>query len=156
MQAIKKVLIALVLIPLGLVVLPFLAIYFAFISVWGLYLKLRIEIMWPQEKFILFTYSDSPNWSAYVKENIVPAIESHAVIINRTQQQNWKNEHPLERKALDAFAGYNVNPAALIFRRGLRVKSIAFYDAFRDLKHGKTAKIDSRLEELISYVPSDS
>ena len=122
---------------------------------WELYLKIKIELRWPSNKFILFTYSESENWAQYIEENILPKISEHAVIINRTKQQDWKKEYGLERRALDSIAGHGINPVALIFRNGYRTKTIAFYEAFRDMKHGKESAINQKCQELFAYVPEN-
>lgn len=137
-----------------IIALPFLILVFLYIVIRDLYIKTRVELKWPRDKFILFTYSESENWSEYIEENIIPKISSHAVIINRTKQQNWKEEYALERKALEASAGLEVNPIALIFRNGFRMRKVALFEAFRDLKHGKDVKIKSQCEEIFKYVPN--
>ena len=134
--------------------LPFLILVVIYTFVRDLYIKTRIELKWPNEKFILFTYSESENWSQYIEENIIPEISNHAVVINRTKQQNWKEEYPLELKAIEVLAGLEVNPIALIFRNGLRVRKVTLFEAFRDLKHGKDLKIKGQCEEIFRYVPN--
>ena len=151
-----KIFLALIVIPLTITIGPFLLIYLLCIFIWNLYLKLRVELEWPRNRFILFMYSDSENWSAYIKENVIPIISEHAVIINRTKQQNWKKEYSLEHKALEAFAGHGTNPVALIFRHGVRVHSIEFFETFRDLKSGKETTIKRKCQELFEYVPNHS
>ncbi len=46
--------------------------------------KFRKEVV-NQGKFIIFVYSDSPNWKSYIEENIFSQIQDHAIKLN------WSN-----------------------------------------------------------------
>lgn len=151
-EIIKKGVIALALLPLIIFFGPIIALYLLCIELYNLYLKIRVEFKWPLNRHILFSYSDSENWTEYIEREIVPKIADKAIVINRTQEQDWKKQYKLEKKALDNFAGTGINPVALIFRKGLKVKVIPFYEAFRDLKHGKKESIELKREELFKHI----
>ena len=89
-------------------------------------------------RFVLFVYSDSPNWKAYVESNILPRIEGHAVTLNWSRRREWARTHPFEAKLFRRWGGEKeFNPLALVIRPGRRVKVLRFWQAFRDFKHGK-------------------
>ena len=114
------------------------------------YLRFRLVRKWPSDKYILFIYSESENWSPYIREHIIPKIESNAVIINRTQQQNWKNEYALEKHALELWANLHYNPVAIVFGQR-RPKAFLFFEGFRDLKHGNEQKLQEICNEFYGY-----
>ena len=89
-------------------------------------------------RLLLFVYSDSPNWKAYVESNILPRIEGHAVTLNWSRRREWARTHPFEAKLFRRWAGEReFNPLALVIRPGRRVKVFRFWQAFRDFKHGR-------------------
>jgi hypothetical protein len=68
-------------------------------------------------KFILFVYSNSPNWREYIESNILPRIDGHAVTLNWSERKKWYAEHRLEQKILGRWAGAReFNPVAIVFR----------------------------------------
>ncbi|KXI30856.1 hypothetical protein [Paraglaciecola hydrolytica] len=150
----KKIIIGILLIPLGVVLIPVLMWVFLITFFIRTYIRLRLRMAWPKARYILFTYTDSESWSPYIEQNILPKIESYAQIINRTNEQDWKTEHKLERKAVEVWSSINVNPLAIVFEPGKKVKVIPFYEAFRDLKHGKQEQINSKCQELFQCLPS--
>jgi hypothetical protein len=104
-------------------------------------------------KFILFVYSNSPNWKDYVESNILPRIESHAVTLNWSEQKTWKDEHAFEAKVFRRWAGCSeFNPVAIIFPPAGKVKVIRFWQAFRDYKHGKEQQLRRAEAELFKEV----
>lgn len=89
-------------------------------------------------RFVLFVYSDSPNWKHYVESNILPRIEGHAVTLNWSRRGEWERTHPFEARIFRRWAGEReFNPLALVIRPGRRVKALRFWRAFGDFKHGR-------------------
>ena len=109
-------------------------------------------------RFILFVYSDSPNWKAYIEANILPRIASHAVTLNWSERKEWGRSNPLEAKVFKHWAGEKeFNPMALVFSPGGKVKDVRFWRAFRDFKHGKDGLLKQAERVLFTEVErSDS
>lgn len=153
-SSVKSIFEKLIVIPLvvvlAIILSPILIGYFLYMGIMKVYVRLRLARKWPSEKCILFIYSESENWSPYIQEHIIPRIESSAVIINRTTQQNWKQEYVLEKRALELWASIEHNPVAIIFGRK-SVKAFLFFEGFRDLKHGKESKLLEICDEFYNY-----
>ncbi len=141
-----------------IMVLPILVIY----GVWrffdGLWLNYRFRNKYASEgKHILFVYSESPNWKDYIDENIVPRIKTKAVFLNWSERSEWKKRRPLEAKVLTHWGGDSeFNPMAIVFAPGLRVKTVRFYQAFKDYKHGKSKLLNEKEDELYAYLEDSS
>src|SRR5215210_5732019 len=104
-------------------------------------------------RFILFVYSNSPNWKDYIESNILPRIESHAVTLNWSERKSWDEAYPFEAKILRRWAGDSeFNPVAIVFPPVGKVKVIRFWQAFRDYKHGKEQSLKRAQEELFKVV----
>lgn len=147
--------IVLPLIALSLIVaLPFLALYGVFNVLRGLWLRARFRRKWQREgKSILFVYSESPNWQDYIEHAILPKLSPHAISLNYSRRAEWKKNKPLEAKIWEHWAGKReFNPIAIMLPDRGKVKTIPFYQAFRDLKHGKDHLLRQKEEELFDYV----
>jgi hypothetical protein len=127
--------IAFFLILLALILLPFVLLFQLAYCFW---LRNRFwSLHGKKGRFILFVYSDSPNWKDYIESNILPRIAGHAVILNWSKRQEWQRINPFEVKVFKQWAGdREFNPLAIIISRSSRVKVIRFWQAFRDYKHG--------------------
>ena len=123
------------LILLALILLPFVLLYQAIYSYW---LQIRFwRLHGSKGRFILFVYSDSPNWKEYIESCILPQIENQAVVLNWSERREWQETSLIEAKAFHHWAGKKeFNPLAIIFSRSGRVTVIRFWRAFRDRKHG--------------------
>ena len=133
-----KILLVLFIVVLLPVLLVAALIYFT----WGLNLSVLIWILWGlQGRYILFVHSDSPIWSEYIEQEILPHIMENAVILNWSERKQWGNS--LAVLAFKHFGGYqNFNPMAIVFHPFHFHKMYRFYEAFRDFKHGKNEKLD--------------
>ena len=119
--------------------LVFLTVSYPFIF---LYERWLIYRFWRRHgrfgRFVLFVYSDSPNWKDYIEANILPRIKEEAVTLNWSQRREWERLSPFEAKIFHHWAGEKeFNPMAIILHPGGRVKEVRFWRAFRDFKHGK-------------------
>lgn len=101
----------------------------------------------------MLVYSESPNWQDYIEANWLPRLRSHAVILNWSDRNDWKQAKPLEAKILRHWGGYSeFNPMAVYFPRVGKVKTIRFFKAFRDFKHGKERSLKQAESELFAIV----
>lgn len=133
------ILVAPFLLLVGAVYLAVTAVAYPFRLLYGEWLKYRF---WRRHggagRFVLFVYSDSPNWKTYVESNILPRVGGHAVVLNWSHRREWEQAHSFEARVFRRWAGKReFNPLALIIRPGRRVKVLRFWQAFRDFKHGR-------------------
>ena len=127
-EMLKKIAIGIIIVPIIIIVLPVIFWIMLIVGILKTYIRFRLRIKWPENTFILFTYSESENWTDYIEQKIIRRIAAHAQIIN-------------------------INPVAIVFRPWKPAKVIAFYEAFRDLKHGKESTINAKTEELFQWLP---
>ena len=137
-----------------LIVLPCLAAYSVFNLLRGFYLRTKFRRKWgPEGKSILFVYSESPNWQSYIEREILPKLSPHAISLNYSKRADWKVKKPLEAKIWAQWAGdRDFNPIAIVIPDRGKVRTIPFYRAFRDFKHGKDGLLRQREEELFDCV----
>jgi hypothetical protein len=85
------------LIPILLLLIPFILTY-EFLR--GLWLGFMVKQKWyPQKKYLLFVYSNSPNWKEYIETNILPVIADYAIVINWSERSHWDwKKKPFELK----------------------------------------------------------
>lgn len=140
---------ALVVAPLFIAIL--LGLYF-----YGLWLNYQFRSKWKShDKHILFVYSESPNWQLYIEQNIVPRIEDEAVFLNWSKRSEWKKSKPLEAKILSHWGGGSeFNPMAIVFMPRGKIKTVRFYQAFKDFKHGNSDLLRRKEAKLYSYLES--
>ncbi|MEK7855407.1 MAG: hypothetical protein AAB288_04905 [Acidobacteriota bacterium] len=137
-ETVTRILIAPLLILAGLVALSIFAVYYPFFLGYRQWLKFRYwEKHGKHGRFVLFIYSDSPNWKNYLEEYIIPGIEPHVVILNWSKRREWERTNPFEARIFNHWAGEKeFNPMALVFSPTGEVKEVRFWQAFRDFKHG--------------------
>ena len=114
----------------------------------------RFRAKWsPAGKFVLFVYSNSPNWQSYIENTILPEISPVAVTLNWSERKRLEEEASLEFRAFRFWAGEReFNPVAIVVPPAGRVKVVRFWKAFRDYKHGKPHALhaaERRLRALI-------
>lgn len=127
---------------IAIIFLPLLIVIVILYYLWSAILAISIWILWgTRGRYILFVYSDSPIWSGYIKQEILPRITNNAIILNWSERKKWGSS--LAVLAFKHFGGYrNFNPLALIFRPFHFNKEFRFYEAFKDFKHNKTEKLE--------------
>jgi hypothetical protein len=137
-----------------LVLLPLLAVAALIYCSWSLILSIAIWIIWGlQGRHILFVYSDSPIWSSYIEQEILPHIRETAIILNWSERKQWKNS--LAVLAFKLYSGnQNFNPMAIVFRPLHLHKIFRFYEAFKDLKHGKTESLEKIRIDFFKLIKS--
>jgi hypothetical protein len=144
---------------------PFIIIIFLFFSplfiIFGIIhfvtskrLSSKFKSKWePEGKFILFVYSESPNWQEYIEENIIPKLQPNVVTLNWSSRSEWKDNEPLEAKVLNHWGGdREFNPLAVVFPKKGKVETIRFFKAFKDYKHGNNKLLKQHEDKLFQLV----
>ena len=100
-------------------------------------------------KRILFVYSDSSNWKDYIETNILPRIEDHAIILNRSQRREWGSRMQLETKLFNQWAGPGeFVPVAILFSLTGKVRTFRLWQLSENPKHGKE-KVSKEAEQAL-------
>ena len=147
--------------PALLALAAFVAAMIAFAALRDLWRKVaavrRFQATWrSQGKDLLLVYSNSPHWKTYVETQWVPRWGNRAIVLNWSERQRWRAEHPVEAYVFTAFAGdREFNPIAIFVPAdGWRhVQVVRFWRAFRDYKHGKDAALgraEQQLEKILA------
>ena len=148
------ILVAPLLVLIGFVALLFFAVSYPFVLTYRQWLKFRF---WQRHgkhgRFVLFIYSDSPNWKDYIEANVIPRVRSHVVILNWSKRREWGRTNPFEARVFSHWAGEEeFNPMALVFSPSGKVKVVRFWQAFRDFKHGKEQSLQEAENRLFTEV----
>ncbi|MBL8099103.1 MAG: hypothetical protein JNK81_07960 [Anaerolineales bacterium] len=135
-----------------LIFLPLILIVGIIYYAWGFILSVAIWIIWGLKgRHILFVYSNSPIWSKYIEEGIIPYIQEKAIILNWSERKGWKIS--LAVLAFNHFGGSrNFNPLAIIFKPFRFNREFRFYEAFKEYKHGKTEKLEKIKKEFFDMI----
>ncbi len=117
-------------------------------------LTLLVWVLWlPRGRNVLFVYSDSPNWHEYLAENVLPKIEQRCVVLNWSERSQWGCSPALAVRVFRFFGGdREFNPMAVVFRPLRTPKTVRFFQAFRDYKHGKPERLQKAEAELYRLV----
>lgn len=146
--------VALVALPFVILLSPLLLV--VFIGVWlqrwiqGARLKRRFRrVFGAQGKKAVLVYSDSPHWKDYIEVNMLPRISDRVVTLNWSSRSEWKTNRSLEIEMFEHWAGkQEYNPMAIVVPRRGKVRLVRFWQAFREAKHGKEAKLRKLQEDL--------
>lgn len=156
-DAIKKYGGYLLLIPIGLILVIFVAPLFLLALLWkeviGSWLNFRFRSKhnFP-DKNILFIYSNNPSWKEYIEENLLTKIQPNAVFLNWSERSKWDSSQ-LEVKVFKHWSDHKeFNPMAIVFEENRKVRTIRFYKAFKNRKHGDENLLKLKQKELFSYV----
>jgi len=144
LDAALVVLILAVALPLALVTIGLALLYRGALYrlVWLLWL--------PKGKDILFVYSDSPIWHAYMTTEILPLVERRAVVLNWSERSKWP-QWSLGVKVFRRFGGTrDFNPLVVLFRPLQRARTFRFWPVFKDWKHGYREPVEKLRRELLS------
>jgi hypothetical protein len=138
-------------VPAVLVLLPFVL---AGSWLWGWWLRAQYRAKWSKHgKPILFVYSNSPNWQGYIEEHWFPRLRPHAVVLNWSERNEWAQHCLFEARVFHHFAGdREFNPIALYFPRQGAIRTVRFWQAFRDFKHGKEQRLQEAERELFEIL----
>jgi hypothetical protein len=122
-------------------------------------LRQRFEAKWGKEgKELVLVYSNSPHWKDRFEDEILPRIRHKAVVLNWSERSTneWKGR-PLDVRIFRRWGGdREFNPMAIVFPPGGKTRTIRFWQAYRDFRHGKTNPLRQREAELFDAlgVPS--
>ena len=137
-----------------LLAIPWLAVYSTYRFFRGHWLRFRFRRD-PRSrgKRIIFVYSESPNWQGYIEAEILPKLAPLAVTLNYSKRSEWKTAKPLEAKIWEHWGGeIDFNPVAIVIPERGKVKTVRFFKAFRDFKHGKDGPLREKERELLDQV----
>ena len=154
MNRLQKIgILALVVLLLPLLLI-YVAAYLVFHLVWGIVLRVWFwRAHAARGRPCLFVYSESPNWKAYIEENLLPRIGNRAMVLNWSERQLWDTTYPWEVRFFRRFAGdREFNPLALVFCGRGHIQTVRFHQAFLDLKHGRESALRAAEAELFSLV----
>ena len=118
----------------------------------GLCLNVAAWCCWcARGRYVLFVYSNSPIWQAYVEEHVLPRLGDRAVVLNWSERSRWR--HTLPVLAFRYFGGSReFNPMAVVFRPFRFAHRVRFYEPFREFKHGKHETVTTLTEELFALL----
>ena len=108
-------------------------------SAYRFWLKVRFWIRHGRNgKFILFVYSDSPNWKDYIETNILPRIEACSVVLNWSRRREWDAHRQYETKLFNQWSGPGeFVPVAIVFPLRGKVKVFRLWHPSQNPKRGK-------------------
>lgn len=142
---------------LGVAVLPLVLLALPFVAAgvwWDRWrrdrLRRRFQERWGTVgKRVLLVYSNSPHWQSYIEERWLPRLAPVAVVLNWSDRGRWPESHPLEAEIFRRWAGEReFNPVAIVIPPSGPVRTIRFWRAFRDYKHGKDRALKVAEREL--------
>jgi hypothetical protein len=151
----------LVVLLVGLVGIPLVPVILVIVlvaTVWDRWEKWRLRrefrARWGSEgKRLLFVYSNSPHWKERIEHEVLPLIEGCAVVLNWSERSTdqWKSTR-VEVRAFRSWSGQReFNPMAILFPEEGPVRTIRFWQAYRDFKHGKPALLRKKEAELLDF-----
>lgn len=145
------------LILLSPILVVLVAVYLGLSFAFGLALHIAIWIWWcTRDKYALIVYSNSPVWQDYFENQVLPALENRAVVLNWSERATW-HTWSLAVLVFRYFGGNkDFNPMAIVFRPGRFRRVFRFWAPFRDFKHGKPQQVERMKEELLGLVPPAS
>jgi hypothetical protein len=116
-------------------------------------LHLAVVLFWlPRGRRVLFVYSNSPTWQAYVEAEILPRLPPRAVVLNWSDRKNWPR-FSLSTWLFDTFAGSReFNPIAIVFRPLAPPRRFRFWRAFRDYRHGRPQSLRQIEADLFRFI----
>ncbi|MEW6674058.1 MAG: hypothetical protein AB1427_20385 [Thermodesulfobacteriota bacterium] len=113
-------------------------------------LKVRFRLRHGRKgKGMLFVYSDSSNWKDYIERNILPRIETHAIILNWSRRREWGPRMELEAKLFDHLAGPGeFVPMAILISPLGKARTFRLWQISGNSKHGK-ARVSREAEQAL-------
>jgi hypothetical protein len=137
---------------LGLFLVLLLPVLFPYF-VYDYYLRFKFSRAYAKTgRFILFIYSNSPDWKLYIEAEILPVIQPYTQVLNWSERRTWK-EWSWPVQAFHHWGGTkDFNPLAIVYTGRSKVRVVRFYRAFKDFKHGKEGPLREAEAELFALV----
>ena len=131
-------------------IVPFLLLRLGF----GILLHMMVWVFWcPRGKYILFVYSDSPIWKDYIEKNILPRLQTCAVILNWSQRKSWPRWFSLPVMLFNFFGGRRkFNPIGIVFHPLKLRKVFRFWEPFQEYKHGNSQPLAEIQSQFLGFV----
>jgi len=151
LSAVLGVVVMLALSPL---LIPLIILYLVHDWIRGSFLRWRFKRVWgARGKVGVLVYSDSPNWKEYVESSLLPRIADRLVSVNWSSRSQWRGNRPVEVRVFEHWAGEReFNPMAIIVPRKGKVRTVRFWQAFRDFKHGRTDELRKQEALLLEAI----
>ena len=93
-------------------------------------------------------YTDSPRWKEHIESRWVERWRNRTVTLNRSHP--WSRKQPEAALWLAVAGIVEHTPLAIVVPATGKFRVIRFFRAFKDLKHGKDARLHAAEEELES------
>lgn len=101
----------------------------------------------------VFVYSNSPNWQHDVEQSILPIVRGRLMLLNWSERKRWRNSLAVWCFRLTNFGRRsNFNPMAIVFPRWRPLRTVRFFDAYREAKHGHDAQLEIKKKELFELI----
>ena len=137
-----------------------------------------VRLRWyPEKKYLLFVYSNSPNWKEYIETTLLPKIAPLSVVLNWSEKAQWElTRKPLAVRIFEHWAvmsvdrwrgklrwgpkrefggvagGDEYNPIAIVFIPWWKPTVIRFWEAFKDYKHGRDRRLRQAESQLLTLL----
>jgi hypothetical protein len=137
----------------GALVLLLSPLLIAMWAVSGLY-GLALSIAWwlkhgRRGQDFLVVYSNSPKWSNFFSEDVLPIVSGRAVVVDISKDPSWKASESLERRSHRYWGGrVEHTPLVIHFRNIGRVTEVRFYEASLRAKRGEPSPLREQLAKL--------
>jgi hypothetical protein len=117
-------------------------------------LHILVWLVWlPRGTRGVMVYSNSPNWQQDVEETILPAVAGKLAVLNWSERKRWGNSLAAWVFRFANFGGRrNFNPMAIVFRPPRPMKTVRFFYAYRDAKHGNLTDLEAKKKELFELI----
>ncbi len=145
----SNILLIIFLILISPFLLLYLVIYFFCDFFYGFVLTLGVWLFWcTRGRYVLFVYSESPNWKIHIEEEILPKLLNHAVILNWSNRKKipW---YSFPNLIFNYFAGDREwNPMAVIFKPFKLPREFRFWSGYKAYKHGDHTALTKEISEM--------
>lgn len=135
------------------IILPLAAIAVASLLIYRASLYLLIWVIWlPKGKDVLLVYSDSPIWHEYMTTQVLPLVQSRAVVLNWSQRKSWPH-WSLAVAVFHHFGGAgDFNPLVVLFEPLRAARVFRYWSAFKDWKQGYKGHVEQVTQDLLAYL----
>ena len=143
-------------------VLALLAAWTAFVYATDRLKEVRLRRAFEREhgvagRRLVIVYSRSPHWQEHIERHWLSRYGDRAVVLDWSDRSRWpRTGAPVAVEAFRRWGGAReFNPLVIAVPRHGSVRTVRFWRAFRDLKHGKDRTLraaEAELERLAAEV----